>query len=137
MIETRQAGDDLRRRRECPVCNTRFTTYERVEHQPLRIIKNNGSRELYNHNKLRHGIILACEKRPVTDQQISQMIARVEKNLRAIGETEVPSSIIGDLVMKELKLLDSVAYIRFASVYKKFTDVTSFEQEIKILTQGN
>lgn len=137
VIETRQAGDDLRRRRECTNCSQRFTTYERVERQPMRIIKKDGSRQLYNRDKLKHGMLIACEKRPVTDDEINGALNEVEKQLRALGEPEIHSKLIGDLTMQQLRLLDQIAYIRFASVYKEFKDVESFAKEIKVLTRGN
>lgn len=137
VIETRQAGQELRRRRECSGCGQRFTTYERVEMPPLRIVKKDGSRELFNREKLKRGLILACEKRPVTEEQIHQALNNIEHELRTTGEAEIMSQKIGDLTMRELRRLDEVAYIRFASVYKEFRDAQSFEKEIRVLTQGN
>ena len=135
VIETRQAGEDLRRRRECNDCGQRFTTYERTERQPLRIIKKNGSRELFDRNKLRRGFILASEKRPVTEEQLQTAITTIENQLRKMGEAEINSRIIGDLAMEQLRSLDEVAYIRFASVYKEFRDAQSFVKELKVLNK--
>jgi len=137
VIETRQAGEELRRRRECSGCGHRFTTYERVEMPPLRIVKKDGSRELFNREKLKRGLILSCEKRPVTEEQIHQALTHIEQELRRLGEAEIPSKLVGELSMRELRRLDEVAYIRFASVYKEFRDAQSFEKEIQVLTQGN
>lgn len=136
VIETREAGLDVRRRRECAECGQRFTTYERYERQPIRIVKKDGSRELYNRDKLKRGIVLACEKRPVTEDQIIEALNEIERMLRAADETEVPTKVLGELCMDQLKKLDKVAYIRFASVYKEFRSVKSFEKEIKVLTGG-
>ncbi len=137
VIETRQAGPELRRRRECTACDQRFTTYERVEMPPLRIVKKDGSRELFDREKLKRGLILSCEKRPVTDEQLQHALTVIEQELRRKGEAELSSKLIGDLTMRELRRLDEVAYIRFASVYKEFRDAQSFEKEIQVLTQGN
>ncbi|MFT4250469.1 MAG: transcriptional regulator NrdR [Candidatus Woesearchaeota archaeon] len=135
VIETREAGETTRRRRECESCKQRFTTYERVEQQALRIIKRDNSRELFDRNKLLRGITTACEKRPVSTQEIEEAAQRIERDLRSKGEQEIPSNLIGEYVMKELRELDEVAYIRFASVYKQFTDVKSFKQEIDSLSK--
>lgn len=137
VIETREAGQDLRRRRECPACGDRFTTYERVERQPIRVVKKDGSREIFDRTKVKRGIMLACEKRPVTEDEIERAVQTVEDELRKIGENELPSRTVGDNIMRQLRKLDQVAYIRFASVYKEFRDVRSFEKEIKVLTRGN
>lgn len=136
VIETRTAGTDLRRRRECEGCGQRFTTYERIERQPLRIIKKSGVRERFDRSKLKQGMLLACEKRPVSEEDVDAAVGQIEQHLTKLGELEVHSGVIGDLVMEQLRDLDHVAYIRFASVYKQFTDVHSFEKEIKILTRG-
>ena len=134
VIETRESAEETtRRRRECPGCSRRFTTYERLEHKPLRVIKKDGSRELFDRSKVKGGIIHACEKRPISDEQIEQATQEVEARLRGNDTDEVPTKMIGDLVMRKLKKLDKVAYIRFASVYREFKDVESFEKEVKIL----
>lgn len=135
VIETREAGDSLRRRRECLSCNQRFTTYERVEKQQLRIIKSDGSREFFNRDKLKEGLLLACEKRPVSHEAIEQAVTDIEKDLRGRGELEIPSREVGAVAMKYLRGLDEVAYIRFASVYKQFKDIDSFKQEIDELSK--
>lgn len=131
VIETREAGESLRRRRECLECKQRFTTYERIEQQQLRIVKRDGSRETFDRNKLLKGITVACEKRPVTNEQIEDAVQAVERALRQKSESEIPSKLIGEEMMKVLRQIDEVAYIRFASVYKQFTDVKSFQEEIQ------
>ena len=134
VIETRETGEDsTRRRRECTQCERRFTTYERVELKPLRVIKKDGRRELFDRNKLKAGFIRALEKRPVSDDQIERVVADIEARLRASDPDEIPTKMIGDLVMRKLKTLDKVAYIRFASVYREFNDIKSFEREMKTL----
>ena len=134
VIETRETGEDsTRRRRECPTCERRFTTYERVELKPLRVVKKNGTRELFDRTKVKAGLIRACEKRPISHVQIEEAVQDIENRLRAADSDEIPSKMIGDLVMRKLKKLDKVAYIRFASVYREFEDVESFEKELKTL----
>jgi transcriptional repressor NrdR len=116
-------GHQVRRRRECLVCHERFTTFEMAELVMPRVIKSNGVREPFNEDKLRNGIQRALEKRPVSTELIEQSINRIKSNLRATGEREIMTKIIGNLVMEELKQLDKVAYIRFASVYRSFEDI--------------
>ena len=123
-------GHQVRRRRECLVCHERFTTFEMAELVMPRVIKSNGVREPFNEDKLRNGIQRALEKRPVSTELIEQSINRIKSNLRATGEREIMSKIIGNLVMEELKSLDKVAYIRFASVYRSFEDIRDFGEEI-------
>jgi transcriptional repressor NrdR len=123
-------GHQVRRRRTCLVCHERFTTFEMAELVMPRVIKSNGIREPFNEDKLRNGIQRALEKRPVSTELIEQSINRIKSNLRATGEREIMSKIIGNLVMEELKLLDKVAYIRFASVYRSFEDIREFGEEI-------
>ena len=135
VIETREAGDSLRRRRECQACEQRFTTYERVEKQQLRIVKRDGSREFFDRDKLKHGLLVACEKRPVSQEEIERAVVEIEKELRGRGELEIPSREVGEVTMKYLKELDEVAYIRFASVYKQFKDIESFKDEIESMTK--
>ena len=132
VIESRDVseGDSIRRRRECIACNNRFTTYERIEKPQLVIIKNDGTRQLYDREKLMAGLYRACEKTPVTALQIDKLVSRVEKNLYECGETEIPSGRVGELIMEELANLDEVAYVRFASVYRRFKDIASFEREL-------
>ena len=123
-------GHQVRRRRECLVCHERFTTFEMAELVMPRVIKSNGVREPFNEDKLRNGIQRALEKRPVSTELNEQSINRIKSNLRATGEREIMTKIIGNLVMEELKLLDKVAYIRFASVYRSFEDIREFGEEI-------
>ncbi len=132
VIESREAGDAeaIRRRRECLNCTHRFTTYERIEKPQLVVIKNDGTRQLYNREKLMSGVYRACEKTPVTSMQIEQLVTNVENKLYALGEVEVPSSAIGKAVMEELANTNEVAYVRFASVYRRFKDIASFEKEL-------
>ena len=128
--------DDLgvtRRRRECLKCARRFTTYERVEGINLIIVKKDGRRENFDKEKLKRGLLRACNKRPVSIEQIDDIIDRVEAQLRNLDTKEIKSSIVGDKITKELKKLDQVAYIRFASVYRSFADVTDFQRELKTL----
>jgi transcriptional repressor NrdR len=119
-----------RRRRECLKCEKRFTTYERVEMIDLMIIKKDGKREPYSRDKVKSGLLKACEKRPVSQEKIEQVVDKIEAEIRNQETTEVPSTFIGELVMKKLKTLDKVAYIRFASVYKAFADIDDFKEEL-------
>ena len=123
-------GHQVRRRRECVECHERFTTFESAELVMPRVIKSNGSREPFNEDKLRGGIQRALEKRPVGMEAVEESINRIESKLRATGEREVDAKLIGNLVMEELKGLDKVAYIRFASVYRSFEDIREFGEEI-------
>ena len=123
-----------RRRRECLKCEKRFTTYERVEID-LRVIKKDGRREAFSREKVKNGMLRACEKRPVTTKQIEDAINKIEAALRSRSSDEIKSTIIGELVSKELRKLDKVAYIRFASVYKDFEDIESFAAEVQQITQ--
>ena len=122
---------ETRRRRECEKCGKRFTTYERIEQSPIIIIKKDGRREKFSREKLKSGMMRACEKRDVSVEKIDQAINEIENSLRNEDKTEIPSRLIGELVIKKLKKLDKVAYIRFASIYKDFEDVKDFEKEIK------
>ena len=124
-------GSTIRRRRECLNCGKRFTTYEVVEHMPLLVIKNDGTREPFDVNKIKNGIIKSCEKRPVAMKDIDALAAEIEKKAYNSLDQEIPSSVIGEMVMEGLKNLDQVAYIRFASVYRQFRDVTTFMQFIE------
>ncbi|MFC3911860.1 transcriptional regulator NrdR [Pseudaeromonas sharmana] len=123
-------GHQVRRRRECVECHERFTTFESAELVMPRVIKSNGSREPFNEDKLRGGIQRALEKRPVSMESVEESLNRIESRLRATGEREVDAKLIGNLVMEELKILDKVAYIRFASVYRSFEDIREFGEEI-------
>jgi len=120
-----------RRRRECVKCEKRFTTYERIETKPLIVIKKDGRREPFDRNKLKTGIMKACEKRPISYDTINRIVEEIEKKLMNSEKIEITSKEIGELVMKKLKALDKVAYIRFASVYREFSDVKHFEEELK------
>lgn len=119
-----------RRRRECLGCHQRFTTYERVETLELLVAKKDGRREPFNPEKLRTGIALAIKKRPITGAQIDHMLEEIEAELRSAKQREVPSGLVGSVVMRHLQKLDHVAYIRFASVYRSFTDLESFQDEV-------
>jgi len=134
VVDTRETtANEIRRRRECQACGERFTTYERVESLELKVLKDDGEKEDFDRSKLRSGIERACNKRPVTDEQIEDLIDQVESEIRSENETEVRSRHIGDLVMEKLKDIDEVAYIRFASVYRDFDSADSFEEEVKDL----
>ncbi|THE32430.1 transcriptional regulator NrdR [Vibrio cholerae O1 biovar El Tor] len=123
-------GHQVRRRRQCLACNERFTTFETAELVMLRVIKSNGNREPFDEEKMIGGLQRALEKRPVSADAIELAISTIKSKLRATGEREVPSKLIGNLVMEQLKVLDKVAYIRFASVYRSFEDVREFGEEI-------
>ena len=136
VIETRlsEDGGAIRRRRQCPKCEKRFTTYERVEELPILVIKRDGRRERFDREKLRRGILIPCEKTTVSADQIERLINEVESDLKEKDTTEIESKEIGNLVAKKLKKLDKIAYIRFASVFKRFVDLEDFETELKKLT---
>lgn len=133
VIDSRPADDNssIRRRRQCDVCGKRFTTYEKVETIPLIVIKKDDNREPYDREKIQGGIIRSCHKRPVSANQISEMIEDIENQIFNMEEKEIDSSVIGELVMDKLKDVDQVAYVRFASVYREFKDVNTFMHEIK------
>ena len=133
VLETREAEGNTRRRRECLKCNKRFTTYEQVELMNLFILKKNGEREAFDKQKLVNGMIRACEKRPVTFVQIEEIAEDIETKLLNHKKNEVKSTHIGEMVMRRLKKIDTIAYIRFASVYREFTDLHSFQDEVKQL----
>ncbi len=125
-------GTAIRRRRECAndECVRRFTTYERVEQRPLMVVKKNAEREQFSTEKLYRGILKACEKRPISTEQVEAVVAEIDRDLRLEYEREVPSSVVGERVMEALKQLDGVAYVRFASVYREFRDVATLAQEV-------
>ncbi|GAA5524873.1 transcriptional repressor NrdR [Microbulbifer aestuariivivens] len=127
-------GDQVRRRRECLDCHERFTTFETAELLLPRVIKENGQREPFNEDKLRAGIQRAVEKRPVSTERVESAVAQIKHALQAAGERELPARAIGELVMEQLRELDKVAYVRFASVYRRFEDVSEFAEEIDRLT---
>lgn len=132
-----EEGHAIRRRRECDNCGKRFTTYEKVEEVLFMVVKKDGSRETFDRNKVRNGIIKACEKRPVPMAEIERIVDEIERGLNNMMEKEVESKVIGELIMEHLKELDEVAYVRFASVYRQFTDVNTFAAEIeKLLKNG-
>ena len=131
-----EEGKAIRRRRECEECGKRFTTYEKVESNIIMVIKKDGSREAFDRDKVLSGIVKACEKRPVSMAEIEKVVNEIERGLNNMMEKEVKSTFIGELVMEQLKSLDEVAYVRFASVYRQFTDVSTFIKEIEEL-MGN
>ncbi len=128
-----EEGDCVRRRRECEVCRERFTTFERAELRLPAVIKSDGRREVFQEDKLRGGLSRALEKRPVDAEAVDKLIGRIRHRLIASGEREIPSRTIGEWVMEELKDLDQVAYVRFASVYRRFEDIDAFREEIQRL----
>lgn len=135
VIDSRMSKDGLaiRRRRECLVCTRRFTTYEHIEEVPLMIIKKDGRREEFNREKVRSGIHKACEKRNISMNVIEEYIDELERDLKEMGEKEIPAHILGEKIMSTLHNLDDVAYVRFASVYREFKDVNDFVSELKTL----
>lgn len=133
VIDSRLAGEgqQIRRRRECLKCGERFTTFETAELVMPRIIKSDASREPFDENKLRNSLLKALEKRPVASEALDSAVMRILHKLRALGEREVPARLIGEMAMEELHVLDEVAYVRFASVYRSFQDVEAFREEIE------
>jgi transcriptional repressor NrdR len=129
VLDKRDSGEDIRRRRECLKCKRRFTTYENIEEAKIFVVKKDGRREPFSRDKLRSGFIKACEKRPVSQEKIDNAVSEIEQKLKEKGK-EVSSKIIGELVIKKLKCLDKVAYIRFASVYREFADVSEFKKAL-------
>ncbi len=135
---TNEDGATIRRRRECvnEACGRRFTTYERVEQRPLMVIKKDAKREEFLYDKLYRGVTKACEKRPISTEQVERVVEGIAQSLRIDFEQEVPSSVIGERVMNALKTLDGVAYVRFASVYREFRDVETLAKEVlSLLTE--
>lgn len=130
-------GDQVRRRRECLLCEERFTTFETADLVLPRLIKQDGSRQPFDEEKFRAGMLRALEKRPVSLERLEEAVARIKRKLRATGEREVQSLVVGELVMNELKKLDEVAYIRFASVYRRFQDLNEFRKEIDLMSQDS
>lgn len=133
VIDSRPADENnsIRRRRVCDECGKRFTTYEKIETIPLIVIKKDNNRETYDRSKIEAGVLRACHKRPISAAQISQLVDSVETSVFNREEKEIPSEIIGELVMNKLKDLDTVAYVRFASVYREFKDINTFMDELK------
>lgn len=128
-----EEGNAIRRRRECLICQKRFTTYERIEETPLIVVKKDGSRETFDRQKVFNGLLKACEKRPVPVNTIEQIVDKVERELRNRMDQELSTNVIGELVMNALKEVDEVAYVRFASVYRQFKDLDIFMQELQTL----
>ncbi|HEX8931965.1 MAG TPA: transcriptional regulator NrdR [Patescibacteria group bacterium] len=137
VVETRESADldAIRRRRSCSACSKRYTTYERIENVQLIVIKRDNRREQFSREKLKNGLLKACDKTIIPAGVIEGMLTEVERELRSLGPLEVESKMIGEMVAKRLKKLDKVAYIRFASVFKRFVDVEDFEREVQKLTQ--
>jgi len=133
VIDSRQSkeGDIIRRRRECLKCEGRFTSYEKIENILPHVVKKDSSRQSFDRQKILQGLERACEKRPVSVEAREELVTKIEKNLLASGEKEIPSSLIGEQVMNSLKEIDEIAYVRFASVYRQFKDIKEFMQEIK------
>ena len=133
VIDSRPAEENnsIRRRRVCDECNKRFTTYEKIETIPLIIIKKDNNREAYDRSKIEAGVLRACHKRPVSAEQINQLVEEIEVEIFNMEAKEIPSQIIGELVMNKLKDLEAVAYVRFASVYREFKDINTFMDELK------
>ncbi len=138
VLDSRPAneGASIRRRRECLACQKRFTTFETIEIVSFMVVKKDKTRELFDRSKVKKGIVRACEKRPVTMEQIETAVSEIEQQLLSSMRSEIPSTEIGELVMDKLKDLDEVAYVRFASVYRQFKDITTFRDELNKLLDG-
>ena len=138
VIDSRPAEENnsIRRRRVCDECNKRFTTYEKIETIPLIIIKKDNNREAYDRAKIESGVLRACHKRPVSAAQITKLVDEVENEIFNLEEREIPSDIVGEILMRKLKALDEVAYVRFASVYREFKDLNTFMDELKNVMAG-
>lgn len=126
-------GRSIRRRRQCDVCKQRFTTYEKLEAMPLLVVKKDDTRETYDKSKIEKGILRSCHKRPVSAEQIDSLVNEIENEIFGLEEREIQSTVIGQIVMDKLKEFDEVAYVRFASVYREFKDVSTFMDELKKL----
>ncbi len=137
VVDSRMAreGEVIRRRRECLACKRRYTTYERVEESLPVVVKKDGRREPFDRGKILAGLKKACEKRPISTATIEAVADRIEKRIQEMGETELPSTVVGEEVMRELHQLDQVAYVRFASVYREFKDIDQFMDELKTLAR--
>ncbi len=133
VIDSRPAeeSNSIRRRRACESCEKRFTTYEKIETLPVFVVKKDMTREVYHRAKMEHGILKACHKRPVSSEDITRVIDEVENEIFSLEKAEVPSFMIGELIMEKLKNLDAVAYVRFASVYREFKDINTFMDELR------
>lgn len=139
VVDSRQAddGNTIRRRRECENCAYRFTTYERLEEKTLVVVKKDGTREQFSREKIFNGIIRSAQKRPVSTAAIEEVVNRIEQKIHAVSDSEVESDMIGNFVMEELVELDEITYVRFASVYRSFKDVSEIENLLKQITKGN
>ena len=135
VVDSRESkdGDSIRRRRECLGCGRRFTSYERIDEIPYMVVKKDGKREAWDRSKVLAGLYRACEKRPISTSQLEAIVDEVEKNVQDSLDRELPTSEIGKIIMRRLKALDKVAYVRFASVYLEFADVSEFMSELKVL----
>lgn len=138
VVDSREAkdGDSIRRRRECMNCGRRFTSYERIDEIPYMVVKKDGRREIFDRNKIMAGLLRACEKRPISASQLESIVDGVEKQVQDTPDRELATNDIGKIIMKRLKQLDKVAYVRFASVYLEFEDVSEFMNELKYLVQA-
>ncbi|MDM8000731.1 MAG: transcriptional regulator NrdR [Dehalococcoidia bacterium] len=136
VVDSRGIDDGIRRRRQCLHCDSRFTTYERFRAESFMVIKKDGRREEFSREKLTSGIRKACAKRPISNEAIEGVVDKVEAALHHLGKVEVPSSTVGELVIEHLRELDRIAYIRFASVYREFTDIESFRKELDALSRS-
>ncbi|MGQ0541067.1 MAG: transcriptional regulator NrdR [Blastocatellia bacterium] len=138
VVDSREAkgGDSIRRRRECLSCGRRFTSYERIDEIPYMVVKKDGKRETFERSKIMSGLLRACEKRPISTPQLEKIVDEVEKDVQDSLDREVPTSDIGKIIMRRLKSLDKVAYVRFASVYLEFEDVSAFMTELKDLVRS-
>ena len=136
VIDSREVNDGIRRRRQCLSCGARFTTYERLQPASLFVIKKDERREEFDREKLLTGIRKACEKRPLPTGIVEKLVDDIEAELYQLGKAEIPSAVIGDMVMARLKNLDHIAYIRFASVYREFADITALKQEVDTLVEA-
>ncbi|MCJ1992240.1 transcriptional repressor NrdR [Lactococcus piscium] len=137
VVDSRQAENAIRRRRECEACHNRFTTFERIEEMPLLVIKKDDTREIFNRDKIITGIVRSARKRPVSSEAIEKAVERVERKIRMLSENEVRSEIVGEFVMEELADLDEITYVRFASVYRRFKDVSDLEELLRNITNKN
>ena len=139
VVDSRSAEEEnaIRRRRECVGCGRRFTTYETIEITPVLVVKNDGTRQSFNAEKIRVGIVKSCEKRPVPMQAIEEMVSEISKQVYNSMETEITTKQIGEMVMERLKKVDEVAYVRYASVYRQFKDISSFMSELKQMMKEN
>lgn len=139
VVDSRESkeGDSIRRRRECLLCGRRFTSYERIDEIPYMVVKKDGRRETFERSKIMNGLLRACEKRPISAGQLEDIVSEVEKCVQDSPDRELSTSEIGKIIMKRLKALDKVAYVRFASVYLEFEDVSEFMNELKALVRSH